>query len=63
MTLNEIFRGLGHLFTDLLFLPFESMGNMFNTVLLLTGSFGFLYWMRKQAKFNKQAKTDPNQLK
>lgn len=63
MTLNEIFRGLGHLFTDFLFLPFESIGNMMNDALLILGALGFLYWMRLQAKFNKQAKSDPNQLK
>lgn len=63
MTLNEIFRGLGHLFTDVLFLPLESIGNLANYTFLAVGFFGFIYWMSRQAKFNKNAANNPNQLK
>lgn len=63
MTLSDFFHGLGHLFTDYLFLPFEWVGNLANYSFLLLGFFGFFFWMMKQAKFNKEAEGNPNQRK
>jgi hypothetical protein len=62
MTLSEFFHGLGDLF-QWTFQIFEMIGNSFNYILIAVGFFGFFYWMRKQAKFNKQAESNPNQLK
>ncbi len=62
MTLSSFFHGLGDLF-QWTFQIFEIIGNSFNYLLLLLGFFGFFYWMMKQAKFNKEAENNPNQLK
>lgn len=63
MTLAEIFYGLGHFCNDFLFLPFEWIGNNVNYTFMAIGAFGFLFWMSKQAKFNKEAEGNSNQLK
>lgn len=62
MTLSAFFHGLGDLF-QWTFQIFEMIGNSFNYTLIVLGFFGFFFWMRKQAKFNKQAAENPNQLK
>ena len=42
---------------------YDNVGNLFNICLIVLGFFGFAYWMSWQAKFNKRAANDPNQIK
>lgn len=41
----------------------EPMKNMPNTAFLLLGFVGLFYWLNLQAKYNKQAEQNPNQIK
>ncbi len=63
MSINDIVYGIEDLFENYLFIPFEHIGNSFNIAIVIVLSFGMLYWLNKQAKFNKQAENDPNQIK
>ena len=62
MTLSGFFNGLGDIFLWT-FQIFEIIENNFNYMLIALGFFGFLFWMRKQAQFNKAAANNSNQLK
>ncbi len=42
---------------------YDNIGDIANWSFIILGAFGFLYWMRWQAKFNKQAEENPNQIK
>lgn len=64
MTFSEFFWGLGDLLTWMLqALQADMIGNMFNDALLILGFIGFGIWMNMQRKFNKAAKSNPDQLK
>ena len=55
---REFFEGLGELFTDVLFAPFEMVGNLFNYSLIVLGFVGLFYWLNLQKKFNDKAKKE-----
>ena len=66
MNLTDFFWGLG----DLYYWVFENsldedkgITNFFNSAILIFGFIAFGYWMMKQAKLNKQAASNPDQLK
>lgn len=64
MTFSEFFWGLGDLLTWMLsLLQADKIGNLFNYALIVLGFIGFFIWMRMQAKYNAQAKSNPDQLK
>ncbi|TNE55885.1 MAG: hypothetical protein EP338_01920 [Bacteroidetes bacterium] len=42
---------------------YDNVGNFLNNLFLLTGFFGFFFWMYWQRKFNAKAANDPNQIK
>ncbi len=56
---------LGH-FLEWAFGLLEILGNKnwinINNAFLITGFIGFLYWMKLQAKYNKEAEQNPDQL-
>ncbi len=60
---STIFYGLGKLFNNYLFIPFEMVGDLFNWAVIILGFFGLFYWLNIQKKFNQQAKDNPNQIK
>jgi hypothetical protein len=55
---REFFEGLGELFTDYLFIPFEMVGNLFNYSVIVLGFVGLFYWLNLQKKFNEKAKKE-----
>lgn len=63
MSSSTIFYGLGTLFTDYLFIPFEMVGNIFNYSVIVLGFVGLFYWLNMQKKFNQQAADNKDQLK
>lgn len=71
MILNNIFRWIGSLFTDLLFIPFKWLrlevalgdygwwiSNAINWVFLLVLLVLFGYWMKQSRKFIKEGTED-----
>ncbi len=64
MTWTGIFWGIGD-FLDWTFIILQSdmIGNIFNYSMIVLGFIGLFFWLNKQAKFNKQAENDPNQIK
>ncbi|MES2798419.1 MAG: hypothetical protein V4638_00255 [Bacteroidota bacterium] len=55
MSSSTIFHGLGKLFTDYLFIPFEMVGNIFNYSLIVLGFIGLFYWLNVQKKLSDKA--------
>lgn len=62
MSSTDFFWALGDVF-EWTFQIFEIIGNMFNDFLLILGFLGMFYWLAKQHKFNKEAASNPDQLK
>lgn len=63
MSSTDIFWAIGDLF-QMVFVPFEIIGNTFNYFLIATVGFGGLfYWLNLQRKFDAAAEKDPNQRK
>lgn len=56
MSSSTIFNGLGKLFTEGLFIPYEIVGNIFNYSCIVLGFVGLFYWLNLQKKFNQKAK-------
>ncbi|MDC1403834.1 uracil phosphoribosyltransferase [Crocinitomicaceae bacterium] len=63
MSSTTIFYGIGTLFADYLFIPFEMVGNIFNYSFIVLGFVGLFYWLNMQKKFNQQAADNKDQLK
>lgn len=40
-----------------------SLSDLVNMGVVVLGGLGFLFWMSKQAKFNKEAEANPDQIK
>jgi len=59
--MNEFWYTLGDILNGAWF--YDNIGDIANWSFVALGSIGFLYWMRWQAKFNKQAEENPNQIK
>lgn len=55
---STIFYGLGDLFTNYLFVPFEMVGNVFNYACIVLGFVGLFYWLNLQNKYNKQTENN-----
>ena len=62
MSTSVVFQALADLF-QWTFQIFEVIGNSFNYSVIVLGFIGLFYWLNYQAKFNKQAKNNPNQIK
>ncbi len=62
MSTSVVFQALADLF-QWTFQIFEVIGNSFNYAVIVLGFIGLFYWLNYQAKFNKQAKNNPNQIK
>lgn len=62
MSTSVVFQALADLF-QWTFQLFEIVGNSFNYAVIVLGFIGLFYWLNYQAKFNKQAKNNPNQIK
>lgn len=61
MTLSDIFWGIGDFCSNVLFIPFEHVGNIVNYIFIIVFGFGGLfYWLNLQRKFNAKAANDPN---
>lgn len=43
--------------------PLDTIYNNVNYLVIALGFVGFIYWMVKQSKFNKEAESNPDQLK
>jgi uncharacterized membrane protein len=63
MSSSTFFYGLGDFMTNIAFLPFEWVGNIFNYSVIVLGFIGLFYWLNLQKKMNDKAAKDPNQLK
>lgn len=63
MSSKEVFEGLGDVILWSTEILFENVGNIFNTVVIVTGFIGLFYWLNMQKKFNAKAFNNPNQLK
>ncbi len=65
MSSSDIFWGIGDLLTALL-TPLDAdwgLTSIMNTGVLLLGFVGLFYWLSRQAKYNKQAEANKDQLK
>lgn len=40
-----------------------SLSDLVNMGVVVLGGLGFLFWMSKQSKFNKEAEANPDQIK
>lgn len=71
MIVNNVFRWIGSLFTDFLFLPFNSLrtsvanadfgwwiSNAVNWIFLVVLLFLFRYWMNESRRFVKEGRED-----
>ncbi|MBK7127822.1 MAG: hypothetical protein IPM74_14705 [Crocinitomicaceae bacterium] len=63
MSFADFFYALGDGFYWLFETTLEPTGELFWKVVMFGGFGGFLYWMYRQAKYNKMAKNNPNQIK
>ncbi len=59
--MNEFWYTLGDILNGAWF--YDNIGDIANWSFIILGGIGFLYWMRWQAKFNKRAEENPNQIK
>ena len=59
--MNEFWYTLGDILNGAWF--YDNIGDIANWSFIALGGFGFIYWMNWQAKFNKQAEENPNQIK
>lgn len=58
---SEVWFGIGKALNGAWF--YDNIGNIFNYSCIALGFFGFFVWMRFQAKFNKEAENNTNQIK
>ncbi len=63
MSSADIFYGIKDVAYWLFQNTLEPIGDNFWKLVLLFGFVAFGYWMWRQAKFNKIAENDPNQIK
>lgn len=63
MSSKEIFESLGDAILWSTEILFENVGNVFNTVVIITGFIGLFFWLKTQRKFNEKAANNPDQLK
>ncbi len=63
MSSSTVFYAIGDFMQNILFFPFEIMGDIVNWLIILLGFFGLFYWLNIQRKLNAKAENDPNQLK
>ncbi len=61
MSSTDFWWGLGELLNGAWF--YDNIGDIFNWSCIALGFFGFAYWMNWQAKFNKAAENNPDQIK
>lgn len=61
MSSTEIWVAIGKALNGAWF--YDNIGDIFNYSLIILGSYGFIFWMMKQKKFNDDAVKNPNQLK
>jgi len=59
--MNNFWYTLGDLLNGAWF--YDNVGDIANWSFIILGGIGFLYWMRWQARFNKRAEENPNQIK
>ena len=59
--MNEFWWTLGKILNGAWF--YDNIGDYANWSFIILGFFGFGYWMSWQAKFNKKAEENPNQIK
>jgi len=60
---STIFYAIGDFMTNIAFVPFESIGNIFNYSVIVLGFVGLFYWLNLQKKMSDKAGKNPNQLK
>jgi hypothetical protein len=63
MSSSDFFYGLGDLFNNVLFIPFEVIGDLVNYSLIVLGFVGLFYWLNIQKKLNDKAANNPDQIK
>jgi hypothetical protein len=59
--MNNFWYTLGDILNGAWF--YDNIGDIANWSFIALGSFGFIYWMMWQKKFNAQAESNPNQIK
>jgi hypothetical protein len=52
---RAFFEGLGDLFTNYLFVPFEMIGDVFNWAVVALGFVGLFFWLNTQKKLSDKA--------
>lgn len=60
---STIFYAIGDFMGNIAFVPFESIGNIFNYSVIVLGFVGLFYWLNLQKKMSDKAAKNPNQLK
>jgi hypothetical protein len=55
MSSRAFFEGLGDLFANYLFVPFEMIGDMFNWAVIALGFVGLFFWLNTQKKLSDKA--------
>ena len=55
MSSRAFFEGLGDLFTNYLFVPFEMIGDVFNWAVVALGFVGLFFWLNTQKKLSDKA--------
>lgn len=55
MSSRAFFEGLGDLFANYLFIPFEMIGDMFNWAVITLGFVGLFFWLNTQKKLSDKA--------
>lgn len=63
MTYTEFVEALGDGLLWTTEILFENVGNVFNYAVIALGFVGLFIWLRLQAKYNREAASDPNKLK
>jgi hypothetical protein len=66
--MKEIFEGIAWLFEEILFIPFNALGelqltswfaaNVMNWIFLVIGFLAFIYWMMQLKKYNDNNEED-----
>mgnify|MGYP001617535996 CR=1 FL=1 len=63
MSSRTAFEAVGDFCYDTAFIFYDNVGNYFNYSCLTLGFIGLIYWLRLQAKMDKQAANNPDQLR
>ena len=61
MTWSDIFYGIGDAF-EVAFVGIEFLGDNFNWLIAVVGIILFGYWLKRQAKYDKEAKENDTYL-